>query len=701
MFNFTSRYSSAISIILLAISVLISIYFYRKSSVSKTKKILLTALKSLAIFLVLVLLIEPSILAVIKINKQPLNIIMVDNSRSNELPGQDSSQKKNNIIKILEKSDFNNSTNKYYTFSSGYFSLTNKDSTDFNGYKTDLSSSLEILKSNLPDEQINSLTVISDGNFNAGGNPLYKTKLFQCPVLTIGIGDTLQKKDILIQNVIYINKSFTESNNKITAIVNAYNSRNESVTISLLREGTVISSKQADINNDNWSGEIEFEVKEPNPGIVHYTIKAENRQNEITYKNNYSDFLIEYIGNKVSILFISGGPGYDNALFTNILKRINNYIITIRTSKNPSEFYEGGIDSKSFPELSAIFLLNYPVSQTSSDVISNLSSKAKEFNVPLIFFAGKNTDYNKLRSFEEQLPFTITGSANESEFTPLVVSVKDNPFTDIAGEISSSPQIFRNVSGITQKSGTEVLMTDRALGLPVAISRNTEKNKSSAFLGYGLWRWQTNSSSDREKTVEKLILETINLTLQKEKRTKLRVYPAKNIFDYTESPVIYAEVYDDNFQLTRNASVRGKIYSKDKSIAKDFQFIINENKYSADLPTLPAGDYIIEAEAELNNNFYANAESRFLSDTLNLEYLVTKSNFNALKELSQNSDGKFTQFNNNLSLSELLEDVKNPNAQPEGTKSESFNLWENKYVLLLIILLFTIEWVIRKRNNIA
>jgi hypothetical protein len=578
MFNFTSRYPAAIGLILLAVSVLISVFFYRKSLLPNYKKYFLIALKSLAVFLLLLLFIEPSLITIVNKNVSVSGIVLVDNSRSIGLlyPGKNS--KKEEALSLLKENDLNKTGNKYFTFSSGTALLTNKDSLGFNGYQTDLSSALTNIRNMLPDEQVSSLTIISDGNFNAGGNPLYKTALFQCPVITIGLGDTVQRKDAVIETVIY-----------------AYDLQSAHLTVNLLREGAIISTKAFDIKSNPWSGEAEFDIMESNPGIVHYTVRIENQPGEITYKNNYSDFLIDYINNKINILFISGGPGYDDALFTGILRRINNYNITVRTSKNASEFYEGGIDYKTFPELSALFLLNFPTSQTGNDILSNIASKSREFNVPLIFFAGKNTDYKKLASFEEQLPFSISGAGNEIEFYPQVISNSGNPFADISGEISSAPVIFRNVSGVIQKTGTEVVMTDKSSGVPVMINRNEEKNKSSAFLGYGLWKWRLAPNTDREKTAEKLILQTINTTLQKEKRTKLKVYPAKDIFDYTEPPVIYAEVYDDNFQLTRNAVIKGKVFSKDKSVVKDIVFNINENRYESVLPMIPAGDYTIEA----------------------------------------------------------------------------------------------------------
>lgn len=701
MFDFTSRYPAVISIALLAISVSISIYFYRKSPLPNAKKYFLIILKSLAFFLLLVLFIEPSIITSVVSKRSVSNIILVDNSRSNELPSFDNKLKKEDIIQLLDKNDINKPGNKYFTFSAGASLISNKDSTGFNGYQTDLSSALSEIKDLFPDEQVSSLTVISDGNFNAGGNPLYKIPVFQCPVITVGVGDTIQKRDILVKSAAYNNKSFTGISNKIKAFTEAYNMQNESVNINLLREGTVVSTKTLDVRDNQWTGETEFDINESNPGIVHYTIRLDNKPGEITFKNNSNDFLIDYIDNKVNILFVSGGPGYDDALFTAILKRINNYNITIRTAKSPSEFYEGGIDYKIFPELSAVFLLNYPTAQSGNDIVTTLASNSKQFNTPLIFFAGKNTDYRKLDAFGEQVPFSVTGSGNEGGLNPQVISNQDNPFKDIASEISSAPQIFKNAGGITQKTGTEVMMTDRSSGIPVLINRNNEKNKATAFLGYGLWKWRANERTDYEKTVESLILKSINLTLQKEKRTKLKVYPAKDIFDYTEQPLIYAEVYDDNYQLTRSASVKGKIHTKNNTFSKDIQFVISENKYTAVIPPLPAGDYIIDAEAELNNNFYAKADSRFLSDTSNVEYLSTKSNFKALNELSQNSGGKFVRCKDVSDIPDLLKDVKPASELNEVSRSRSFNLWENKYVLLLIILFFSIEWIIRKRNNLA
>ncbi len=704
MISLTARYPAILTALFLIISVGVSFYFYRNSALPAVKKYFLTALKTVAIFLMLVLFIEPSLLSIVKGGNDRKNLVLVDNSRSNLIAAGNSSAA-GEIKEILNGSILKNSDTRIFTFSnseSSPYSVNNADSISFDGFETNLSSALTNIKKESIAESYGLITVISDGVFNSGGNPLYQARLFQCPVVTIGVGDTLQRKDAVLSSVYYEEKAFTGIENTIKIYLNTYDLQNENVEISLLREGSAIQTKNVLITSNSQSDEADFTLREPNPGIVKYSVKVSDKPGEITYLNNRQDFLIEYLDNKTNILLISAGPGYDNAVIQDILKRTNNFNLTVRTVKNPNEFYEGQIDYKIFGELSAIFLLGFPISQFSTEITSTISSKAKEFNVPVIFFAQKNTDYKKLEQFGELLPFSVSRpNTGETQFIPQLVASSENGLEEIGNELSSTPQIFRNVSGIMQKAGSTVLMTDKSSGEPVFIISNTGKYRSSAFLGYGLWRWNLNERASREKTLEKFIIKSVNLTLLKDKRAKFKIYPAKNIFDYTENVKLLAEVYDDEYKPVNNAKVTGRIISNGKTINNNIIFTSAENKYEASISSLPYGDYEIEGEAELNSNFYAKGNSRFLVDTVNTEYLITKSNFANLRELSDNTGGNF--FNASSEIKDITEKINNIQKSENFTAQETkqrYNLWENKYVLFLIIILFSVEWVMRKRNNI-
>ncbi len=698
--GFSSTYSPLFLTVILILSGGISYFFYRKSFLSNSKKYFLISLKAIAIFLLLTLLIEPVLSSLVKNDSSKLNIILIDNSRSNSLSFQGAA-KDDEIKKILSENNILNSDFKVYSFSNSVIPLNSADSFISAGYETDLEAALKSLKNAYPSRMFNSVTIISDGIFNTGGNPLYEAKKFQAPFITVVIGDTNRQKDIVVAGALYNEKAFTNTPAKVKVLLDIYKYAGGTVKVELLREGSVISSKNLDINSGVQNYETDFDITENTPGKIKYRVQAEHKEDEFTYKNNYYDFYITYIDNKVNIMVISGGPGYDNEFAGSVLKRIGNYNTAYRTSKSPGEFYEGTIDQRSFAELSAVFLLNYPASQSAANTVQDITNYIRMFKTPVVFFAGKNTDYQKLNSLDELIPFTLSRpSSAESLFSLQIVNSDNNPLLKLP-QFGSTAQIFRNVSGVLPKPGAVTLATDRATGEPVMMTRTSGEYKSTAFLGYGLWRWRLNQSADAEKTLESFLIEAINMTLQKEKKTKFRIYPAKDIFDLKQRVRILAEVYDENFLPTRNATVKGKITKADGTKIAELNFTIEENKYSANVSPLLPGDYIAEADAELGNSYYASDKSRFSVDSLNTEFIETRTNSGNLRELSENTGGKVINTGAyNTIESVIKETVNNRTQETELRRQNRFNLWENKFVLGLIIMLFSLEWVLRKRNNI-
>lgn len=695
---FSSTYSPLFLIIFLIISAAVSYYFYRNTTLNRGKKYLLISIKTIALFLLLALFIEPVLSRLFDGSSERLNVILIDNSRSLQTGSNEE-----DIRNVINNSGIISDNYEVFTFGNELKQLPgiNIDSLSFSGYHTDLTGALRNLKRTFPDRLFNSITVISDGAFNTGGNPLYEARTFLAPFITVPIGNTIQKNDIVTRDVLFNNKAFTDSPVKIRALISIYGFQPGPYNVNLKREGTVISTKVINSTAGQFNFETEFEVRENLPGKVMYEVEAAHIEGELTYRNNSQKFFISYSEKKVNILVVSGGPGYDNVFIGSVIKRLGNYNITYRTAKSPTEFYEGGINPKDFPELSVLVLLNYPTTQTSASVASEIALNTKTHKIPVVFFAGKNTDYQKLNSFDEMIPFNISRPGfGEMLFNLQPVASQDNPLAKITG-IGSAPQIFRNVSGILPKPGSITIATDKSSGDPVMITRTSGDLKSTAFVGYGLWKWKLNPSSDGSKVIESFLQETIEMTIQKEKKTKFKIYPQKDVFDYLEQVKIFAEVFDENYNPTRNAVINGRLLQYPGSKIADLQFTPDENRYVSLYAPLTPGGYLVEADAELGGTFYAKDETRFLSDTVNTEYLRTVSDHNALKELSMNTGGVFIDKDRRQDLTSIIDSTINP--IDEGSFAERylrFNLWENRYMLGLIMLLFSIEWVLRKRNNI-
>jgi len=694
--GFSSSYSPLFLALFLIIAAAVSYYFYRNAAIEKNKKTLLIILKTAAIFILLALFIEPVLSYLTDSGNNRKDIVLIDVSRSNTFEG-----KSDQIKSVINEAGFFKGEGNVFGFSNGTALIKDADSINHNGYATDLVSSLRSIKENFPDGSYNSITLVTDGIFTDGSSPLYEAMTFTAPFVIFPVGDTAAKKDVIVKSVLRNEKAFAGTTVKIKVFVSVYKAGAGNAVLKLLREGSEIRSQLINFEPGKSNYEVEFDVTENTQGKIKYRIVAENIPDELTYKNNHSDFYITFIDNKVNVLVVSGGPGYDNEFTGSVLKRIGNYNVTYRTQKSAGEFYEGPIDYRQFAELSTLFLLNYPTNVTSTAIVSEMSSAVKQFNVPVVFFSGKNTDYQKLATFDEQIPFSV-GRINQGEnlFRLQPVSLGENNLANIPG-LGATNEIFRNIGGIMPKPGSVTLATDKASGEPMIINRVNGNSRSTAFLGYGLWRWKLNPGTNAEKTLEAMLLELINMTLQKEKRTKLRVYPVKDIFDHTEPVKIFAEVYDENYTLTRNAKVNGRVLRPDGSNAGELNFTTEDNKFSAVLPPLAAGDYSVEADAEFNGTYWARDINRFLSDSVNTEFIETRSNVSLLNEIASKTGGSLMYVDSIGRYGELLKTYRDmPGRETVGERYLRFDLWGNKFYLMLVILLFSVEWILRKRNNI-
>jgi len=220
-------------------------------------------------------------------------------------------------------------------------------------------------------------------------------------------------------------------------------------------------------------------------------------------------------------------------------------------------------------------------------------------------------------------------------------------------------------------------------------------------LFYGLWKWKLNPVSDYGKLLDNFILQTVSLTADRHEKRKFRIWPAKDLFDYKEKPVILAEVLNENYLPLTNADVSGIIINSSGEKIGEIKFEPSGGKiYKVNLPSLPYGDYRIHAVSEIRNVYYEKDSTRFMSDTLNNEFLVTSSNYFSLKELALNTGGIAITNDRFFDLYEIIDSISANKLMAPKSYTEKIILREKLWMLAIIILLFTAEWVFRKRNNL-
>jgi hypothetical protein len=207
-----------IGLIILAVY---SFYVYRFTlpPVSKAKRFLLTLLRTLALILLIFIFFEPVLTLTKKNILTPLNLFFFDNSKSITI--NDGTDRINTIKDLIDKtkSVSLNGNKNYYSFGSTV-NLINEDSLarlDFSESFTDFSKIFSDI--NQTEKNIASITIISDGVITEGTTPIYSAEKLGIPVFTVGIGDSTQKNDVEIKNVINNELIYSETPTTILATV--------------------------------------------------------------------------------------------------------------------------------------------------------------------------------------------------------------------------------------------------------------------------------------------------------------------------------------------------------------------------------------------------------------------------------------------------------------------------------------------------
>lgn len=703
-FSFKTDYSLIFIPLIFAVSAAVAYLYYRNSDQDSLKKKLFTILRFLSVFFILLLFLSPVISYVKNIMRKPVNVFLIDNSQSMTI---DSLNKE--LSEVLEdkvkKSLPGNSENIFYLFSenlngeiteSGFGKI---DFTGKNSYSTNLTSSLSSLQEALQGKSISSVTIISDGIINDGGNPSVISKSFNAPVNYILYGDTVQQNDLVLKNVYYNKNAFIESSIPIKAEISSYNYDRE-ISISLFEENKKIESKNITVSRDRINYEIPFSVMNLTEGIRKYRVEIAGLDDEVTLRNNSEEFYINFTDNKFKVLVLAGSPGADLAFFKEEISRIRNFETDFLTQKSPGEFYEGTL-----PELGkydSYILFSYPTSISNPSILNQLKDNLEKNNSSLIFFAGKNVDYKKLEILESRLPFKVQSLSGAEEETVIRSVSKVNPEifknTVLISSVNNFPPVFKTASVFTVNPSAETFLLMGRNSEAAFVIENSSENKSAAFLAYGFYKWRLNSQNNNSPEVlNYIIASSVTAVSSKDSKNKLKIETTKPVYSKFENVKFTGSVNDVDMSADSKIKVdiTGKDFNKIIELSK-----VSGNNYEGEVNIETNGDYDFSGSISSGSGgFEERVKGRFSIGENNNEFKSTRADNTVLSLLSNSTGGhNFTH----MSPGEIKDSlsVTNDKLKSGFTSLQNFDFSINPYYLMFVILLLCAEWFFRKRNNL-
>ena len=367
---------------------------------SKNINLLLSALRfavaSITAFLLLNLLLR----LVTQTTEKRSIVLAIDNSQSIASERKNSIEDLKNKLAAIKK----NLADKDIDVSIQTLdnSVTDLDSLKFNVPSSNLNELLGDLKNNFEGRNLTDIILISDGIYNQGASPASSKYPFQ--IHTIGVGDTIPKKDVFVKNVFTNKVAYLGNEFPISADIVGNGFAGKTASVSLKFGNQVLDTKIITFTNDKALNTVDFKATAKVKGLQHYTIEVAVLSGEFSTKNNKREVYIEVIDGKEKILLLALAPHPDIKALKNIIEKNENFELDIKIlgQYTPGAEVEKKYDLVILHQLPEYF-------STGNDLIQ----KYLKQNTPVFFFLANQSSTAQLNNLQEV--YKINSGAGQTD----------------------------------------------------------------------------------------------------------------------------------------------------------------------------------------------------------------------------------------------------------------------------------------------
>ena len=693
MIEISSIYSFwwLIPVFLLSFALAALLYFRNpREDFPKWVSILLASFRFIVFSLLGFLLISPLIKSWQSEVEKAKIIIVKDDSKSMILYG-DSAKLYNSTNEVLNGLS-KKLSDKFEVVNYSFGKEIHKSAIDnnFNKLRTDISHVFTTILEKYKYRNVGAVILASDGIYNIGNNPIYSSTYSKFPIYTLGFGDTIAHKDFAISRVVVNKTAFIKNKFPMEVSVSAKMMNGRKSNIIITSKGKLIHKKSVVFNSENDFQKHIFYIDEKEAGLKTYKISIQKDTEEYNTINNSSIVNVDVLGSKKKILLLYSSPHPD--------------IAAIRNSINTSEEYELEVFDyrkfkKNIDEYSLVILHQMPDKNIRS---ASIIDKIHKKSIPSLFIIGSNSGvhyFNALNmgvsiDFKKQAFVETTPMANP-DFVDFVIP------NEFLNQIAYYPPLYSPYGKYKLSNSIHTILYQQigsvATKYPqICVSENSGKRNAFIF-GEGIWRWRMydfmeNSSFDN---FDSFIMKIIRYISIDKKNKRFDVQWENRYFEFDEV-VLNAQFYNASYEAVNDANIELEVKNENGD-KYNYSFINNGDSYSVSMGRMQAGKYSFVAKVKYNSKEYIQ-KANFYVEAVELEGSDLLARHDLLRNISYASDAKFFVSED---YDKLADDIINRKdiVDIETQVLQYKDLINSPLLLLLIIILLSVEWFVRKQTG--
>lgn len=684
----------AISVLIcFLISIGLVFLFYRLENKKRARSMrsffVLVFLRFVGFFSLLFLLFNPFLVSFQKYEQIPKLIVAVDNSESIAFAGWTKDSLLNELSKFEEVQ--NGLEVEMVAFDNKLISI---DSLSLHGERTNYQNTLSELENRYEGRLVEEVVFLSDGIVNDGRKELVNSSL--SPVFnTVGLGGVSLVKDLKVRGLFHNQKVVFGNEFPLNVEVQMDDLRRQQSEVKIYFQGEEVHSEIVKPTKTREVFKINCKLKADSIGVQELRVVCSRVEGERLLKNNVRSSYVEIIEEKQSVVIVYNSPHPDVSALASCYESDKNFQISTLSyvdflSKLPMN------DSLADPDLLVLFGL-----PDEKSIVLALKERLKSYNGAYWHCFNEQMD----QKITDLLPFGVKKRYERYDEAQPQISPQFSLF-----EFSEEErQLFSNVPPLSVPFGEYVysssfkaVLNQKIKGVktefPLLMVSQGLQNKTAWLSGEGIWKWRMQEvkySIDGTAPVFDGFVKKVGAYLMSGSGEKGVSMIYNKIYAKGEQVLLRIELFNEAGQLTTQPAVNLYLKLNDGPSTKQ-ECLVSEGSYQKDFGVLPVGKYGLELSYEFNGKKITK-KGGFVVEETSIEQQNLVADFDYLKRMAEQSGGGYFHVSE---LDQLIDEINEKEHQKQSY-FESFEeyLKDKMWLLYLLMIVFVLEWLIRKWNG--
>lgn len=612
------------------------------------------------------------------------------------------------------------------------------------GTASSINQALQYVDDQLNGLRLGGLVLVSDGADNGDEDPINTAQDFgnrQIPIFTVGVGQEDIPQDIGIVDVTAAKTVLEGSVFNVQVGVNHQSFAGQEVELSIRDGEEVVASEVVSLGAEGVPRRFDLELTPERPELIVYDLQVELQSGEIIEENNAYSFLVDNTEKPaLDVLYLEGHPRNEYKFIRRAVQGDDSIRLATYLQTGPEKYYRQGIESptelsEGFPRTKedlyayeAIILGDIEESFFNADQLQMIDDFVAERGGGFLmsgmvdeeFVGSPIADILPITLVEEDfLPPFLRGGIRRGEhatgelyYPRLTNNGEFSPLLRLSGEDGLNESLWRQlpelqgvyVSGRI-KPGATVLLEHPVLQyqnqlLPIIAQQRYGSGRAMSVATASTWRWQMmmHSEDQSHETLWRQLLRWLAVSAPE----RISIEFDREFYNVGDEVNVTAVVLNDQYEPDNDATLWMQTTDPlDQVTDVPMEWDIEEDGvYRANFTVEEEGVFSLLVDvASAAGDAAADASEKrtaFVVTPSLREYTNAEMDAGLLGRIADASGGTYFDLSDVNALPESVEFT--PNAY---SREVQMDLWDQPWLLALLILLLCVDWISRRLKGLS